>query len=145
MRILLCLLLSFSLHANVTQQQAIQVYLKLTHANGFLYPPVLRIQNSKIENASSQGRYIIITTGMLKFIKNKHELARVLAHELGHHYGNHIWSSIDNEYNADKLAMLYMTRAGYDRCIGAKLFLRRNSPLYKHHPADRDRWRKFRC
>jgi Zn-dependent protease with chaperone function len=122
-----------------------EVYNKLTKANNFLYPPYLKIKDSNVSNASSEGRWIVITTAMLRDIKNKDELARVLGHELGHHYNHHIFPSKANEYDADRKAIEYMEKAKYNKCIAAELFKRRNSGVSKHHPSDRDRLKKFNC
>lgn len=47
------------------------------------------LETKTVNAAALPGGEIIVTTGLLKFVKTENELALVLAHELGHHHFRH--------------------------------------------------------
>jgi len=90
------------------------------------FPTFLRM--STAINAFANGRSIIVTAGMMNFVKSDDELAYILGHELAHNTHSHVRKSITNyvlsfggtrftrifESEADYVGLYYMTRAGYD-------------------------------
>lgn len=71
---------------------------------------------------------VSVNTGTLDYVKNRHELAFIIAHEIAHLELEHTQTpeqSADFEYNADQLAVYYMMRAGYHPCAIAQLWNRR--------------------
>ncbi|HKT33274.1 MAG TPA: M48 family metalloprotease [Nitrospira sp.] len=98
---------------------------------------LVRLVNSPVINAFSDGSNIVLTTGMLGFVRSPDQLAWVIAHEVGHHVLEHAESAklqimlnrflgstvgekpidirqIDLERQADVFAADLMTRAGFD-------------------------------
>ena len=79
-------------------------------------------------NAYATGKKIIMTAGMMEFVKDDNELALIIGHELAHNTMGHIRKSITNfilslggtrytrpfESEADYVGMYYMARAGYN-------------------------------
>lgn len=93
-------------------------------------PERVRLAYSDQMNAFSNDDYAIMTTAMLRYVRNDDELALVLGHELGHEILGHpsfansrgILSAIGlkpstfwrREEAADRLAIRLMAAAGYD-------------------------------
>ena len=68
-------------------------------------------------NAQADGRYVQIFSGMIDFAANDDQLATIMAHELAHNVLRHITlktRSKQAEYEADRLGVWLMARAGYD-------------------------------
>jgi len=88
--------------------------------------PVKLSQTSTI-NAYANGRIIIMTAGMMNFVKDDNELALILGHELAHNTMGHIRKIVTNmilsaggtrytrpfESESDYVGMYYIARAGY--------------------------------
>jgi hypothetical protein len=97
----------------------------------------VKLIKSPIVNALSDGSNIVVTTGLLEFVRSPDQLAWVLAHEVGHHVLEHAegaklqlmlnrflsstvgeepqgMKQIDLERQADLFAADLVTRAGYD-------------------------------
>jgi predicted Zn-dependent protease len=97
----------------------------------------VKLVKSPIVNALSDGSNIVVTTGLLEFVRSPDQLAWVLAHEVGHHVLEHAEGTklqlmlsrflsstvgekpqsvkqIDLERQADLFAADLVTRAGYD-------------------------------
>jgi predicted Zn-dependent protease len=77
------------------------------------------IDTNEINAFACPGGYVFITSGLLKILANEHELAAVLAHEVGHiEHGDGLKDIRNNygkeyaQYNVDKLAS--STDAVYD-------------------------------
>lgn len=75
---------------------------------------------------------VYITTGLLKKVKYKDEIAFVIGHELGHamlgHTSNIGWhDNRRNEYIADLIGVYLMQKVGYNPCIVPGLWLRLRS------------------
>lgn len=121
------------------------VYQRITRANGFWVYPILVVRQSPRVQAGNRGVYIYITTGMIKFVKNEHELAVVLGHELAHGKLWHKKSNYLNEYAADKLGAQYAYKAGYNICIGVKILKRFGRKASKTHPSGISRYDRLRC
>ena len=76
--------------------------------------------------ASTNGRRIRITTGMLQFLRNDDELAFVLAHEVSHVLLGHTGAFDEPtprsaEAEADRLGIQLVSKAGFDTEIAARL------------------------
>ena len=68
-------------------------------------------------NAQADGNYVQINSAMLDFAANDDELAVIVGHELAHNILRHIalkTPSKTAEYQADRLGVWLMARAGYD-------------------------------
>lgn len=68
-------------------------------------------------NAQADGSYVQINSAMLDFAANDDELAVIVGHELAHNILRHIalkTPSKTAEYQADRLGVWLMARAGYD-------------------------------
>ena len=68
-------------------------------------------------NAQADGRYVQINAKMLEFVASDDELATIIGHELAHNILRHRalkTSSKQSEYEADRLGVWLMARAGYD-------------------------------
>ena len=68
-------------------------------------------------NAQADGRYVQINAAMLDFVANDDELATIVAHELAHNISRHIalkTPSKQSEYEADRLGVALMVRAGFN-------------------------------
>jgi Zn-dependent protease with chaperone function len=97
----------------------------------------VRLVPSPVVNALSDGSNIVLTTGLLGFVRSPDQLAWVIAHEVGHHVLEHAETAklqimlnrflastvgekpidirqIDLERQADIFAADLMTRAGFD-------------------------------
>jgi len=99
---------------------------------------------SPVVNAFSDGSNIVLTTGLLEFVRSPDQLAWVIAHEVGHHVMEHAEEAklrrmldrfvgtaarekpdsmrqVDLERQADAFAADLVIRAGYDLREGRKL------------------------
>lgn len=139
------LLLSGSVYSAVSFNKATYIYYHLVAANHIKGAPALVLDPDMDVNAASNSGITIITLGMLIYAKNDDEIARVLGHELGHFTLHHQMSSVPNEYAADAMAMRFMVKAGYNKCLGAQLLKRRNATGGTDHPDDILRYRRFNC
>ncbi len=128
----------------MTFSHAQKVYNRVAAANGITGIPLYFLKNPAI-NAYSYNNHLVVFQGMLTFVQNDDEIARVFGHELGHITLHHRGSSIKHEYEADQQGMYYMQRAGYSICRGAKALLRRNSGQSYDHPSDRNRYARTGC
>lgn len=117
------------------------------------YPTQLRM--SPAINAYANGRTIVVTAGMMNFVKSDDELAYIIGHELAHNTHSHIRKSVTNyilslggtrytrifEAEADYVGLYYMVRAGYDPSVvedmWRRLALQSLRPIgrSKTHPA----------
>lgn len=50
---------------------------------------IVKLVDSPVVNAFSDGSHIVVTSGLLAFVRSPDELAWVLAHEIGHHALEH--------------------------------------------------------
>ena len=68
-------------------------------------------------NAQADGGYVQINAAMLDFVNSDDELATIVAHELAHNILRHITLNTPSkqaEYEADRLGVALMVRAGYN-------------------------------
>lgn len=131
---------------SATASQAYDMYVKILKASQLQCTPRFIIVPDEDENAAASGcKVVVLTTGMLKSLRNNAELASVIGHEVGHIKLGHISSSIPHEYAADAQAAIYMQRLGLKVCVGAQRFLRRGSLGGDDHPTDIDRYRALGC
>ncbi len=92
------------------------------------------VENPEFNAYAYQGddptiAFIVVHTGALKLLKNKHELAMVLAHEWSHILLGHTryWalyeeSGIDSEMYTDLMGQQIMRLAGYDPGYGSDVW-----------------------
>jgi membrane-associated protease RseP (regulator of RpoE activity) len=89
----------------------------------------LTLASSAKENAWSDGRNIIVTTGMTELSQSDDEIAFVIAHEMAHNLLGHLSGGgsrgifgssrvLRGEIEADSYAVRLMTRAGYQPAGG---------------------------
>ncbi len=88
----------------------------------------LQLKMTSAINAYATGKSIVMTAGMMEFVKSDDELAYIIGHELAHNTQSHIRKSITNyvlslggtrytrpfEAEADYVGIYYMERAGYN-------------------------------
>lgn len=91
------------------------------------YP--VELSDREIVYASTNGRRIRITQGMLAFASNDSELAFVLSHELAHDLLGHAAAFYDGsrrrmEFEADYVGVYITARAGYDVEVASRFILR---------------------
>ncbi len=88
-------------------------------------PPLVILDDEQI-NAWTDGKQVVLTTGILKVLENDDEMALVMAHEIAHAINHDIMhDDIDQstiEAHADKLGAFIMMRAGFDICKGNQVF-----------------------
>lgn len=113
----------------------------------------LRIVKSNIVNAGTDGKRIVMFTGLAERL-NRHQIAFVLAHELAHINLRHnamlahrILPLNELEAHADKMGAVYMMKAGYDICKGREFFkvlekIQGNS-LNQNHPSNAYRYNEL--
>jgi len=124
-------------------KRASEIYKRITVANKITDAPAMYEYKTSIVNAMTeeyQDGNIYITDGILEYAHNDDEVALVLAHELGHwvHRGREVPYYM--EYWADSFGSKAIEIAGYDRCRGAQVMWRFDSPdSYSHPPSDK-RW-----
>jgi hypothetical protein len=98
---------------------------------------IVKLVDSPVVNAFSDGSHIVVTSGLLAFVRSPDELAWVLAHEIGHHaleHSNraklqdvlnrfltatvgeapHKLVQIEAERQADQFGAHLLVRAGFD-------------------------------
>ena len=129
----------------------------------------VKLVDSPIVNALSDGSNIVVTRGLLAFVRSPDQLAWVLAHEVGHHVLDHaegaklqmmlnrfLYSTLGeapqsvNQINMERQADLFaadlVTRAGFDlrearRLLGWMQVLQRepSEGLSRSHPPTHER------
>ncbi len=80
-------------------------------------PSWFQVVSRRPINAQADGRYVQIFSGMIDFAANDDELATIMAHELAHNILRHIAQQTPSkqaEYEADRLGVWLVARAGYD-------------------------------
>ena len=125
-------------------------------------PARARLARSNQPNAFADGRYAIVTTKMLAFMRNDDELAIALAHELAHNilghpaaldkkgvpsgilrnFGKNASRVLRTEEEADRLGIKLAWAAGYDVSAAAPFWRRLYSKydpiptpkLFRTHP-----------
>lgn len=122
------------------QAMRIRVEAELGCATRFAIAP------SGEPTASADGRYVVLSTGMLAFVRDDDELAASVAHELAHNilrhgarlnaagvergllgrFGRSGRLFRQTELEADRLAVHLMARAGYDPQAAIRLALRQS-------------------
>lgn len=138
--IALCLLCTtFNLNA-ATFEHAKQIYMKVLIANQIRVAPGLRYNPTGEVNAKCGFWSITINAGMLRYVRNDAELALVLGHELGHYVLRHYRSTPSNEFAADAQGAYFMSKAGYNVCIGARGIKRFNDRADSTHPDSNERF-----
>jgi beta-barrel assembly-enhancing protease len=80
-------------------------------------PSRVQIVTGRKINAQADGNYVQVYSAMLNFAANDDDLATIVAHELAHNILRHRalkTPSKQSEYEADRLGIWLMARAGYD-------------------------------
>src|SRR6266850_3464777 len=98
---------------------------------------IVKLVDSPLVNAFSDGSHIVVTSGLLAFVRSPDELAWVLAHEIGHHALEHSeraklqdvlnrfltatvgevpqkLAQIESERQADQFGAHLLVRAGFE-------------------------------
>lgn len=125
---LLCsILLTSNVYANVTFQQAKNVWAKLSNKSG--YHVQLKYDDDMNSNAYSMANAVYITAGMLNDLDNDAQIAFVLGHELGHYIKGHYRreDSAKDELEADKIGYYFCRQMGYYDCVS---FMYKMQKLY---------------
>lgn len=114
--------------------------------------PLFYYVESGTVNANVTAFRVVLYSGLTKYAKNDSEVAMVLAHEISHYELGHVFESdrnqgqyVMNEAMADKLAVYFMEKAGYDVCKGRMFFKRLydtygDKPFFTHHPSNAYRY-----
>ena len=88
----------------------------------------MTISENLVVNAYSSKNGVTITRGMIDFVANDHEMAMIMGHEIAHYMLNHFYphgiSSPDMEAHSDKMGAYLAMAAGYDVCVGRKIWKR---------------------
>lgn len=131
-------------------EETIKIHNKLRLVTGVHNLPLYFLPLN-IVNAWTDGKKIVVTDGLLKFVKgDENQIALILAHEMSHDLLHHLsnydptLSNVEKEAQADKLGAFIMLRAGYDICKGRVFFLNLMNyedgdfadPFFRDHPSD---------
>jgi hypothetical protein len=116
-----------------TGSRAKEIFSRLMQVEAFLHDsekPHIAIEASAVPNAFVRNSAeVVITTSALELLDNRSELAFILAHELSHiALGHQRPGSVDNELQADRLALSLVRRAGFDTCASSIVLARLGSP-----------------
>jgi len=104
----------------------------------------------KEANGHTDGEQVIITSELMKIVPDDVNLALIIAHEMAHAIEGHQRKSKDLELKADRMALVMMTRAGYD--IARAISYWRDA-VHPHaefqetsstHPSIKERYENFR-
>ena len=85
-----------------------EMTLGVEHERACAYPVLLH--SSDVINAFADGRQVIVTRGMLRFIRDDLELAVVIGHELAHNSMGHIRKQMGNQFLGTLLDVLAASR-----------------------------------
>lgn len=102
-------------------------------------------------NGHTDGEQIIITSELMKTVPDDVNLALIIAHELAHAIEGHQRKNKSLELKADRMALVMMTRAGYD--IDRAIAYWRDAvhphadyqETSKTHPSIAERYENFRA
>lgn len=136
---LLCLVSSPVLAAPYNATVVHAVYKKLIDANKEVKELPIYVKSDfshECSLACTDGNEIIVTTELLLVVKNEHELAGVIGHEMAH-------ARHRDEMKADLLGLRYAQKAGYNRCKAAQIM-----KLYgedEEHPSGAVRYKNTGC
>ncbi|QQV78454.1 M48 family metalloprotease [Sphingomonas aliaeris] len=100
----------------------------------------VHLARSGQRNAFADGRHVFLTTGILALLRNDHELAFFIAHEMAHNILGHAAAmrsgAVESrkavrqiESTADLLAGNLMIDSGYDPVVGAAALKRVGAPI----------------
>ena len=80
----------------ITAKDAQEVYRNLNIYTGFTYAgriPLRIVENTEV-NAYTDGKEVVLYSGMLNYVESKDELAAVLAHEVAHAVLEHVYTKM---------------------------------------------------
>ncbi len=114
----------------LTEVDVQEVYNNLVQYTGMAgqIPPLFVLRDPQI-NAWISPIGLVITTGILRYVKDKNELAAIIGHEMGHFVLGHLRGELKDdsrihEANCDKFGIYLLLRAGYDPCGAYDLWSR---------------------
>lgn len=126
-----------------TIQDAKTIYREILIGNHMEWAPNLSERFDDDVNAQNSWGGVSINTAMLKFVKNKEELAMVLAHELGHWLEEDDLDQWTSEYEADRIGADLIRNIGYNVCVAKKILLRLHGG--GSHPPTISRYQAIKC
>jgi hypothetical protein len=88
-----------------------RIRLRVPYLAGCFLPA--RVWTRSGVNAYANPDGILVTTGLLRFVRSDDELAAVLGHEMGHAIAK-AWDGVDSERRADTIGLYLAARAGFD-------------------------------
>lgn len=102
-----------------------KVYRDIAKAAGQYEVPKLVLVDDPVVNAWTDGKTVVLTSGILRAFENIDELALVIGHEVAHAINHDVYhrdlDANDVEAHADKLGAFIMMRAGYNVCKGKEI------------------------
>lgn len=101
--------------AIVANRRGVEFRAQVTAQSGC--PSWFQVVSRRSINARADGRYVQIDSATVDFVANDDELATIMAHELAHNVLRHVarrTPSKKSEYEADRLGVWLMARAGFD-------------------------------
>ena len=145
---------------------------RVSHLNDERWQPIL-IDRDSFNAFTTGGTYIVVHRGLMTQLKDDDEVAAVLAHEVAHTVANHVFEAQSlqqvtalanssssgrdgyraaftqkNEYEADRIGVLYSALAGYDPMAASRIWKRqyeaegnRRGLFFQSHPINSDRER----
>lgn len=128
-----------------TMQTPSQILARLKSANAIPaeIAPQVRIEESDVLNAATNGQDIIITSALLKRLKNNDECAFVISHELGHVVLNHIAKTQVRRTGLSLLDFLFVRRYAAEGSLlelaanlGLDLYDKRSGRVYEYQADD---------
>ncbi len=131
---------------SMTLAKAVSIYHRVAKTN-FNYYPDLRLTRSSIAGLSANAEYrgsIWITAELLRVVRNDHEMAVILGHELAHYkYPDYLLNSWRRENMADLRGAAFARKAGYNVCIGMRFT--RGLKADSDHPSGPQRYNFVGC
>ncbi|WP_421868421.1 M48 family metallopeptidase [Motiliproteus sp.] len=145
---------------------------RISHLSDERWQPVL-IDRDSFNAFTTGGTYIVVHLGLMEQLKSDDEVAAVMAHEIAHTVANHVFEAQSlaqvtalansgsagrdgyraaftqkNEYEADRIGVLYSALAGYDPLAASRIWQRqyqsegnRRGLFFQSHPVNSDRER----
>ena len=101
-------------------------------------------------NGHTDGEQIIITSELMKTVPDDINLALIIAHEMAHAISGHQRKEKPLELKADRMALVLMSRAGYDIDSAIRYWGEAAHPhqgyqeTSKTHPTITERYENFR-
>ncbi|WP_165840137.1 M48 family metallopeptidase [Motiliproteus coralliicola] len=145
---------------------------RISHLSDERWQPIL-IDRDSFNAFTTGGTYIVVHRGLMEQLTSDDEVAAVMAHEIAHTVANHVFEAQSlaqvtalansgsagrdgyraaftqkNEYEADRIGVLYSSLAGYDPLASSRIWKRqyqtegnRRGLFFQSHPVNSDRER----